>query len=154
MKRMILLLSCLVALASPGAAQADDAGVTAAVARWSVKIAKPAKQLTTKISASSTPTEALGFLRSFTKTATNGAKAIGATRASTKKGAQVRTLARNGFAQYAAAGRLLIEAVNDFKAGKPQSVTQPRVNKAIGLASAGSTKLAKAAKLIPQLVGG
>lgn len=157
MKHIALLVTCavaLVTLVAPGAAHADNADVTAAVARWSLKIAKPAKQLQTKISSASTPEEALVFLRSFTTTATNGTSAIARTRSSSVKGTQVRSLARSGFAQYAAAGRLLIQAVKDVQAGKGQGVIQPKVNRAVELATAGSAKLSKAAKLIPQLVGG
>lgn len=154
MKRLALLLVCLAVLAAPGAAQADDADVTAAVTRWSLKIAKPAKQLSTRLSAASTPQEALGFLRSFTATATKGAGAIGATRSSSAKGTQVRTLGRGAFAKYAAAGRLLIQAVKDVQAGKGRSIVEPKITKAIKLATAGSALLSRAAKLIPQLVGG
>jgi hypothetical protein len=149
-----LVWVCLVVLAVPAPAAADDADVTAAVTRWSLRIAKPAKQLQTKLTASSTPQQALGFLRSFTRTATNGRNAIAATTSSSAAGAKVRTLARNAFAQYAAAGRLLIQAVNDVVAGKGQRVVEPKVKRAIALATAGSKKLTQSANLIPQLVDG
>jgi hypothetical protein len=157
MKHIVLLLSCVAALgslAAPEPARADNADVTAAVARWSLRIAKPAKQLQTKLSSASTPAEALVFLRSFTITATKGTNAITRTRSSSAKGTRVRSLARTGFAQYAAAGRLLIQAVKDVQAGKGQGVVQPKVDRAVELATAGSAKLGQAAKLIPQLVGG
>lgn len=154
MTRICILLACLAALCAPGSAHADDADVTAAVTRWSLKIAGPAKQLSTKLSAASTPQEALGFLRPFTTVATKGSRAIAATRSSTSKGAQVRTLARNAFLQYASAGRLLIQAVNDVRAGKSKAVVEAKINRAVKLAVDGSAKLTRAGKLVPELVGG
>jgi hypothetical protein len=154
MKRIPVLLACLAVLVAPDAARADDADVTAAVAGWSVKISKPARELSTQLSSSSTPQEALRFLRSFTTTATRGATAIGATRSSSTVGTQVRSLARTAFLQYGAAGRLLIQAVKDVRAGKPRAVVEPKVKRAITLANTGGTKLAKAGTLIPRLVSG
>ena len=154
MTRVAALLACLALLAAPGTARADDADVTAAVTRWSLKIAGPAKQLQTKLTAASTPAEALAFLRAFTTTATRGQKAIAGTDSLTARGARVRVLARDAFAQYAAAGNLLIQAVNDLRAGKERKVVEAKVNRAIARATSGSARLRTAAKLIPQLVGG
>lgn len=154
MKRISILLACLAALAAPGSVRADDADVTAAVTRWSLRISGPAKELSTTLSGASTPQEALGFLRSFTAVATKGSTAVGATRSSSKKGAQVRMLARNAFLRYASAGRLLIRAVDDVRAGRPKAAAEAKIELAVKLAVDGSAKLARAGKLVPQLVGG
>jgi len=59
--------------------------------------------------------------------------------AASDDGARVRTMAHSAFARYAAAGRLLIQAVNDVVAGNGRSVVEPKV---------------KRAGLIPELVRG
>ncbi len=155
MRRLAILLTTLLAgLGAPGTAAADDADVTAVVTRWSVRIVKPANQLQTKIASATTPDEMLGYLRPFTRVASQGAAAIGAQKSSSAKGAQLRLLATSAFTNYAMAGRLLTSAVNDLKAGKGRSVVEPKIKRAVSLATSGGAKLTKASKLIPQLVGG
>jgi hypothetical protein len=153
-RRIAPLVVCLAALGLSAPAAADDADVTAAVTRWSLKITKPAQELQTELGSASTPREALGFLRSFTTIATGGRDGIAKTRASSPAGTKVHDLARAAFARYAAAGRLLMQAVRDVRDGRPRREIEPKVKKAIALATSGSTQLTKAAALIPHLAGG
>jgi hypothetical protein len=145
---LVALLAVLAAIA-PGAARADDAAVAASVTKWSLRITPKAQALSTKMSASTTPDQALVFLRSFTKVGRQGAAAISSTKPSTAKGQKLKTLAKRSFVNFGNAGALLIKAVQMLKAGKGQSEVAPVVNQAVALANTGSTQLKQAAKLIP-----
>ncbi len=154
MNRLILMLGavCAVVALAPGVARADDASLTGVVTKWSLKIAGPAQQLSTKVATAKTPDKALPFLRTFTKTASQGAAAIAKQRSSSAKGARLKLLSQRAFTNFANAGRLLISALNDVKAGKTGSTVTAKVNKAVKLATTGSAQLRNASRLIPQLV--
>jgi len=145
---LVALLAALAA-AAPGSARADDAAVAASVTKWSLRITPKAQALSTKISASTSPDEALVFLRSFTKVGRQGAAAIASTKPSTAKGTKLKTLATRSFVNFGNAGALLIKAVQMVKAGKTQAEVTPVVNQAVRLANTGSAQLKQAANLIP-----
>jgi len=148
---LLVLVTLLAALAAfaPGAARADDAAVAASVTKWSLRITPKAQALSTKITASTTPDEALVFLRSFTKVGRQGAAAIASTKPSTAKGTKLKTLAKRSFVSFGDAGALLVKAIQMLKAGKAESEVAPTIDQAVKLANTGSTQLKQAAKLIP-----
>lgn len=144
-----LTVVALLAALAPGVARADDAAVAASVTKWSLRITPKAQALSTKMSASTTPDQALVFLNSFTKVGRQGAAAIASTRPSTAKGQKLKTLAKRSFVNFGDSGALLVRAVQMLKAGKDQSEVTPVVNQAVVLANTGSAQLKQAAKLIP-----
>ena len=148
MRRIVSVLACVAALSLTGEANAGDAEVTATAAHWSAKIAGPARQLQARLASAATAQEAIGVLRPFTATAAQGAKSIADQRASSRRGARVRALTQAAFASYAAAGRLLIQAVGDYAAARPQRQVDTKVDKALGLVRTGAMRLATAARLI------
>ena len=154
MKRIAVLLASTAALAAltPGGARADNAALTGTVTKWTLRIAGPARNLTTEVSKASTPDEALPFLRRFTSTAANGAAAISRQQASSAKGRKLKLLATRAFTNYQRAGTLLISAVLDIKVGKDEAAITPKVNDAVRLAGEGSIQLRNAGALIPSLV--
>jgi hypothetical protein len=147
----IVLVALLAALAAvtPGAARADDAAVAASVTKWSLRITPKAQALSTKLSASTTPDQALVFLQSFTKVGRQGAAAIASTKPSTAKGTKLKALAKKSFVNFGNSGALLIKAVQMLKAGKSEAEVTPTINQAVTLAKTGSTQLKQAAQLIP-----
>ena len=145
---LVTLLGAAAGLTA-GGARADDAAVAASVTKWSLRITPKAEALSSKITASTTPDEALVFLRSFTKVGRQGAAAIASTKPSTAKGTKLKLLAKRSFVNFGNAGALLVEAVQMVKAGKPESEVTPTIDQAVKLANTGSSQLKQAAKLIP-----
>jgi hypothetical protein len=146
---LVLLVAVLAALA-PGTGRADDAAVAASVTKWTLRIGPKAANLNTKVSSSSSPAQALAFLRSFTKVARQGASAISTTTPSSRTGASLKLLAKRSYVNFGNAGALLIKAVQMVKAGKSETEITPLVNKATKLANAGSIQLKNASALIPK----
>lgn len=153
MKRIVLALACAVATAAllPGAALADDAELAGTVATWSLKVTGPAQALQ-KINANTTTTQALRASNRLAAVAGKGAAAIARQTPSTKNGTQLKVLAGSAFADFAQAGRLLASAIRDVQAGKTGATVTAKVNRAVRLASEGSTLLKRASKLIPKLL--
>lgn len=147
---LVLLVGALAALA-PGAARADDAAVAASVTKWSLRIGPKANLLSTKISPSTTPDQALVFLRSFTRVARQGAAAIATTRPNSKSGAKLKLLAKRSYINFGNAGGLLIKAVQMVKAGRSQAEIAVFVNQATRLADVASAQLKDASGLIPKI---
>lgn len=148
--QLVLLVAVLAALA-PGAARADDAAVAASVTKWTLRIGPKATNLSTKVSSSSSPAQALVFLRSFSKVARQGAAAISTTKPSSKTGTKLKLLAKRSYVNFGNAGALLIKAVQMVKAGKSEAEIAPIVNQATNLANVGSIQLKNASALIPKI---
>jgi len=152
-KRIALALAALAAAAAllPGAALADDADLAGTVATWSLKVTGPAQALQ-KIDASTTTTQALKASNRLASVAGKGAAAIAVETPSSKNGRQLKVLAGRAFADFAQAGRLLASAIRDVQKGKTGATVTAKVNRAVRLATEGSTLLKRASTIIPKLL--
>jgi hypothetical protein len=152
-KRIALALAALAAAAAllPGAAFADDAGLAGTVAAWSLKVTGPAQALQ-KIDASTTTKQALRASNRLASVAGKGAAAIALESPSSKNGRQLKALAGRAFADFAQAGRLLASAIRDVQAGRTGATVTAKVNRAVRLATEGSTLLRRASTIIPKLL--
>lgn len=153
MKRIALALAALTAAAAlvPGVALADDADLAGTSATWSLKVIGPAQALQ-KIDASTTTKQALKASNRLASVAGKGAAAIAAEKPSSKNGRQLKVLAVSAFSDFAQAGRLLAAAIRDVQAGKIGATVTAKVNRAVRLATEGSTLLERASKIIPKLL--
>ncbi len=105
-----------------------------------------------KIDASTTTTQALKASNRLASVAGKGAAAIAGETPSSKNGRQLKVLAGRAFADFAQAGRLLASAIRDVQAGKTGATVTAKVNRAVRLATEGSTLLKRASKIIPKLL--
>jgi len=146
----VVLIAVLAAIAAitPGTASANDAAVVTSVKKWTVIITPKAQKLGTFISPNTSSTKALASLKSFTKTARQGAAAISTTKPSTANGAKLKLLAKRAFVNFGKAGELLIKAVVMVRNGKTEAEVTPVVNKAVTYANNGSMQLKNASTLI------
>ncbi len=144
---LVLALAATAAL-TPGAASASDAAVVTSVKKWSVVISPKAATLGKLISPSTPTSKQLAGLKSFTKTARQGAAAISTTKPATKNGAKLKLLAKRAFVNFGKAGELLIKGVQMLRAGKTEAEVTPIVNQAVVYANNGSIQLKNASALI------
>ena len=153
MKKIALTLAGVAAAAAllPGTALADDADLAGTVATWSLKVTGPAQALQ-KIDASTTTKQAMKASNRLASVAGKGAAAIARETPSTKNGTQLKVLAGSAFADFAQAGKLLASAIRDVQAGRTGATVTAKVNKAVRLATEGSTLLERASKIIPKLL--
>ena len=135
----------------PGAARADDAGLAGTMATWSLKISAPAETLKS-FSSSTTPAQALKASNRLSAVASQAKLAIARQTASSAKGRNLKPLGVRAFGDFAQSGNLLASAIRGLQAGEPNAQITAKVNKAVRLAKEGSTRLTRAAKIIPQLV--
>ena len=118
----VALVAVLAAIAAitPGTASANDAGVVTSVKKWTAIITPKAQTLGTLVSPNTSSAKALASLKSFTKTARQGAAAISTTKPSTTNGAKLKLLAKRAFVNFGKAGELLVKAVQMVRAGRPR----------------------------------